>query len=597
MARYVNPEICARDYGVPLNCTIEYLDSQNKTVASLGGTFPGGFDGDPDIAGIGVLGAFVTVTIFSVVLSIGNTLWWISKNVLHWKSRLSVEEKSEKKWQISVSGFFETLVLTCSDQQIFTGGAYAITLRYAKACSISAYHYNIVTNMLLFTCATHLMAVTIAKHYWQHPYIAALRIGITALVYFITGLILSNQNSSGVNFPTRVPRPGDQYSTMLLSAACFQSGQAGLARDIQNAFNAKDVSTFFTSQIPGFTQYLVMCMFYIIAVMVSVGRFVRRGADHDGRRKRFLEWFKRKFSILFRARRFFYLLFAIYLCGGVAIASWTVQGSFRYIYDLREWVRNSAWISRDMNEKVNEDDPATFGQLVPLLLISLTVFSFLHLLAERLSVKKRRAKMFEEMERKYHHPSDSQDGKPTQVHTGAGYFDQPPTINLDKPTGIGFAVTDLGNMTPETPASNRGTPPGPVYAQSFQPPQPPHLQSRSQTWGSNMTTGTTATQNSNRSVSYSRPHNGSQTFVAQNQQQQAPPPQSDVITPVPSVQVMQSPGQGQFQPAFTAPTAAGGYTVIYTATPPVGTANVIHTAPSGGMGAIATPGYSNGHMQ
>ncbi|KAM7199960.1 hypothetical protein V8F33_004134 [Rhypophila sp. PSN 637] len=595
MARYVNPEICARDYGVPLNCTIEYLDSQNKTVASLGSTFPGGFDGDPDIAGIGVLGAFVTVTICSVILSIGNTLWWISKNVLHWKSRLSVEEKSEKKWQISVSGFFETLVLTCSDQQIFTGGAYAITLRYAKACSISAYHYNIVTNMLLFTCATHLMAVTIAKHYWQHPYIAALRIGITALVYLITGLILSNQNSSGVNFPTRVPSPGDQYSTMLLSAACFQSGQAGLTRDIQNAFNAKDVSTFFSNQIPGFTQYLVMCMFYIIAVIVSIGRFVRRGADHDGRRKRFLEWFKRTFSILFRARRFFYLVFAIYLCAGVAIASWTVQGSFRYIYDLREWVRNSIWITRDMNERVNEDDPATFGQLVPLLLISLTVFSFLHLLAERLSVKKRRAKMLEEMEKKYHHPSDAQDGKPTQVHTGTGYFDQPPTLNLDKSTGFGFAVTDLGNMTPETPASNRATPP--VYAQSFQTPQPPHLQSRTQTWSSNMTTGTTATQGSNRSVSYSRPHNGSQTSVAQNQQQQTPPPQSDVITPVSSVYVMQSPGHGQFQPAFTAPTAAGGYAVIYTAIPPASTANVVHTAPSGGIGAAATSGYSNGHMQ
>ncbi|KAM7189445.1 hypothetical protein V8F33_010028 [Rhypophila sp. PSN 637] len=576
MARYVNPEICARDYGLPLNCTIEYLDSQNQTVASLGGTFPGGFDGDPDVAGIGVLGAFVTVTIFSVILSIGNTLWWISKNVLHWKSRLSVEEKSEKKWQISVSGFFETLVLACSDQQIFTGGAYAITLRYAKACSISAYHYNIVSNMLLFTCATHLMAVTIAKHYWQHPYIAALRIGITALVYLITGLILSNQNSSGVNFPTRVPSPGDQYSTMLLRAACFQYGQAGLTRDIQNAFNAKDVSTFFGNQIPGFTQYLVMCMFYIIA----------------GLRKRFLEWFKRTFSIFFRARRFFYLLFAIYLCAGVAIASWTVQGSFRYIYDLREWVRNSIWITRDMNERVNEDDPATVGQLVPLLLISLTVFSFLHLLAERLSVKKRRAKMLEEMEKKYHHPSDSQDGKPTQVHTGTGYFDQPPTLDLDKSTGIAFAVRDLGNMTPKTPASNHATPP--VYAQSFQPPQPPHLQSRTQTWSSNMTTGTTATQGSDRSVSYSRPHDGSQASVAQNQQQQPPPPpQGDIIAPVPT----ESPGQGQFQPAFTAPTAAGGYAVIYTAIPPASTANVVHTTPSGGIGAAATPGYSNGHMQ
>ena len=117
------------------------------------------------------------------------------------------KEEDTKKWQISVSGFFETLVITCSDQQVFTGGAYAITLRYATACTISAYHYNIVTNMLLFTCATHLMSVTIAKHYWQHPYVAALRIAITTLVYIITGVIMSNQNSSSNKFPTQVPSP------------------------------------------------------------------------------------------------------------------------------------------------------------------------------------------------------------------------------------------------------------------------------------------------------------------------------------------------------------------------------------------------------
>ncbi|KAM7190804.1 hypothetical protein V8F20_009600 [Naviculisporaceae sp. PSN 640] len=614
MARYVNPEICSRYYGINLNCTIDYSDPENKTVSSLGGIGHGGFDGDPDIAGIGVLGAFVTVTIFSVVLSIGNTVWWIMKNVLHWKTRISVEEKADKKWQLSLSGFFETLVLTCSDQQIFTGGAYAITLRYAKACSISAYHYNVVTNMLLFTCATHLMAVTIAKHYWQHPYIAALRIAITSLVYLITGLILSNQNSSGVNFPTKVPDLNDKYSTMLLPAACFQSGEAGLAQDIQNAFNAKDVNTFFSNQIPGFTQYLVMCMFYIVAVFVSTGRFIRRGADHNGKRKRFLEWFKRRFSLLFRARRFFYLLFAIYLMAGVGIAAWTVQAAFRYIYDLRYWVRHSDWQNKDGNGKASEDDPTTFGQLVPMLLISLTVFSFLHLLAERLSVKRRQAKQWEQTHNQKQHSSDgnSKEGKVTQLNSSNDYFGQLPPINADKSSGIGFAVTEFGNVTPS------GSTPG-VYAQGMQPPQPPHLQSRSQTWASNMTAGTTVTQGSNRSVSYSRPHNGSQTFVGQQQPQhqqpqhqqsqqlqsqqlqpQQPQPQSsqqqqqqqqqsqaDIITPAPSTsqfQIIQNPSQTQFQPIYTAQPVAGadgaGYTVYYSTAPPnVDLSNVVPVAP------------------
>ena len=99
------------------------------------------------------------------------------------------------------------LVITCSDQQVFTGGAYAITLRFSKGCSISAYHYNIVGNMLLITCATHLMAVTIGKHYWEHPFLASLRVVITTAVFVATGVFLSNQGmaaGSQLGFPTEV---------------------------------------------------------------------------------------------------------------------------------------------------------------------------------------------------------------------------------------------------------------------------------------------------------------------------------------------------------------------------------------------------------
>ena len=225
------------------------------------------------------------------------------------------------------------------------------------------------------------MSVTIAKHYWQHPYVAALRIAITTLVYIITGIILSNQNSNSNDFPTRVPSQDDVFNPMLLPAACFQSAGSGLTSDIQNAFHSDSAQGFFTKQIPGFTEYLVMAMFYILAVIISIGRFIRRGTDHDGKRNRFVKMLKRNLGLLFRAKRFFYLLFAVYLIAGIAIACWTVQGSFRYIYDLRIWVGQSKWIKQDGNGENSENDPATFGQLVPLLLMALTVFSFLHLLA------------------------------------------------------------------------------------------------------------------------------------------------------------------------------------------------------------------------
>lgn len=56
MARYVSPEICLA-LGEKLNCDIIYTDSKNTTVLSFGGIEAGQFEGDPDIAGIGVRGS------------------------------------------------------------------------------------------------------------------------------------------------------------------------------------------------------------------------------------------------------------------------------------------------------------------------------------------------------------------------------------------------------------------------------------------------------------------------------------------------------------------------------------------------------------
>lgn len=235
-------------------------------------------------------------------------------------------EKALKNWQISIAGIFEVLVVTCSDQQVFTGGAYAITLRYAKACSISAYHYNIVANILLVTCATHLMAVTVARHYWQHPYVGVLRITVTTLVFVITGVLLSNQGSGSLGFPTEIPSHMDQYSPMLLPAACFQTGNSKFDQEIKKAVKAGSAKAFFTGQIHGWTNYLIMFLFYLIAVGVSLGRVIRRGMGRNGRRKRFVAGLEKVFPFLFRIKRFFYAIFGLYLLAGIALSGWTVAG-------------------------------------------------------------------------------------------------------------------------------------------------------------------------------------------------------------------------------------------------------------------------------
>jgi hypothetical protein len=71
----------------------------------------------------------------------------------------------------TLTDILEALLQSCSDQQIFTGAAYALTLRYWRGCSISAYHYNIVANLMLLTCATHLMSVTIVCGSCMHQFL------------------------------------------------------------------------------------------------------------------------------------------------------------------------------------------------------------------------------------------------------------------------------------------------------------------------------------------------------------------------------------------------------------------------------------------
>lgn len=244
---------------------------------------------------------------------------------------------------LSVSVILESLIGTCSDQQVFTGGAYAIALRFAKACTVSAYHYNVVANILLVTCATHLMAVTVSRNYWEQPFVSALRIAVTTLVYVITGILLSNQGSGSLNFPTEVPPSAATYSPILLPAACFQSGDFRFGNEIEKALRTGSLAEFFGGQIHGWTNYLIMFLFYIVAVLVSLGRLIRRGRAKEGKRKWFIEKLEKMFPPLFRAKRFFYALFSLYLIVGFTVSLWTVVAAGLYVFQLRRWVDESGW--------------------------------------------------------------------------------------------------------------------------------------------------------------------------------------------------------------------------------------------------------------
>jgi hypothetical protein len=270
--------------------------------------------------------------------------------------------------------------MSCSDQQIFTSAAYAITLKYAQGCSISAYHYNIVGNMMLMTCATHLMSVTVVSQYWKHPLLAIVRILVVTGLYIATGLLLSNQNASQTpRWPTDVPKGDETDSLLVLPAACFQPDSAGalnetLSQSFESAhafFDSTLLKSTPNNKIVGWNFFILMVLWYGFAIIAEVFRL----------------WYHRRKHVVHHLRgqrkglaRWAYYAFWFYQFAGAAFCTIAVGFSFNYIRRLRNWMSESGWMERDKVGRDLESDSTTFGQLVPIFLTLLTLFAFCQML-------------------------------------------------------------------------------------------------------------------------------------------------------------------------------------------------------------------------
>ena len=131
MGTIISRPQCAA-FGIVPDCS--HSQDADGNFTNIGGLSKGQFQGDADIAGIGIVGAFLAVSGFAMFMSILDIFWQMAK-LFGLKSRHSgsaTQWRVERKGGPSFSDICETLVLSCSDQQIFTGAAYAVTLRYCK---------------------------------------------------------------------------------------------------------------------------------------------------------------------------------------------------------------------------------------------------------------------------------------------------------------------------------------------------------------------------------------------------------------------------------------------------------------------------------
>ncbi|KAI0381695.1 hypothetical protein F5Y04DRAFT_255081 [Hypomontagnella monticulosa] len=448
MGSYISKDTCLAQYNISMDCTVaghNTTDSNGKIIVQapftrIGNYTKGSFPGDPDIAGIGILGVFVAVTSFALALGVMSACWQMAK-IWKWKKRHETPRK-ERQDRTSFSDILEALILVASDQQVFTGAAYALTLRYWRGCTISAYHYNIVANMMLLTCATHLVSVTIVRNYWKFPWLALLRIGCITFVFIATGLLMTNQNAdTDMDFPTGIPNANETDSAIFLPAACFQVGGPTALSTFRETTSSAD--TFFKdniaastprNKIQGFNLYIISLLYYALAIIAESIRFIKRGEDTPGPRK----WICDKFGMCFRAgtiqRGVMNTIYLFYIFLGVGISCAVTIISAQYIFNLRAWVNKSGWIQPE-NGQNPENDAKSFGQLVPIFSSALIVFGFAQIISEKCTQHRNR--------------KGKDNEAPVQYYDGYAYNMVPPAVpEKDQGGYFGMASVSTNSLPP-----------------------------------------------------------------------------------------------------------------------------------------------------
>jgi hypothetical protein len=189
-----------------------------------------------------------------------------------------------------------------SDQQLLSG----ISLLFAAnllACTISAYHYNLICTMLLLSLVTHLNAlVSIPDFFHKNRVMAAFR-----LVGFVVQIALSNIFLSARN-STQFPYTAS--SLAILPAACFENMDAihdlgagdflDFAQNITtgsaegkaaNGTQIWDNVVAETSKKSGLGEYVTVMIFLCVTIIVLIVDGLDGIAAHDTKVSKWKFWF------------------------------------------------------------------------------------------------------------------------------------------------------------------------------------------------------------------------------------------------------------------------------------------------------------------
>lgn len=258
----------------------------------------------------------------------------------------------------------EAFLLGLSDTQLVTGLALMIVTEFNMTCSISAYHYDLVCDMVLMSLIVHLCSMTVIEHYFDVWYLASVRILLIGGNFILGCLLFIHRayKDFPVGLPSQSPAQQEGINSTLITGDSFNKTSIVGASLVLPAVCFMDNSTITTStnqdasSIVGFVEYLLLFIFFAAAVILSI---MHTHFFKLGRPFKTLHW-------------------TYILRGAMSVAAF---GASIYIINhvvaFQAWMRDSGWFGDDDGEYSMD----SFGQIVPLVLLTLPFLALLEAMA------------------------------------------------------------------------------------------------------------------------------------------------------------------------------------------------------------------------
>ncbi|KAH8168492.1 hypothetical protein LIA77_11756 [Sarocladium implicatum] len=369
MGQRISVERCYANFGVKSVC------DYNETWS--GEHEKGHVPTEPDIAGVGVVYSFIAVTGFAALMSVCMLSWngFVALKARHDKRHVKDVLHGTSILGLDLAAICDKLITACSDQQIVVGSAYLWGVHSGSGCTTSFYHLIVVSNMIVLSCATHLLCIVASRHYYRNPLIATVRLVLIFVIFGYAGKLMSGGYSEGATkVPAdNMPEDGEGAAIFFLPSPCFMKRSNNLMLKAQwpeelelPEWKEDDIS----SRYMGWEMYLMVVSFTAFAVFITWMKELFRPPPLDCKKgprglRKIVHSRHDIRGFMAKHARWFTIADWVYRVLGVLVATGAIVAAAHAVNFFRSWAHRTGWLEvEDGDTQSEESDINDLGQLL-----------------------------------------------------------------------------------------------------------------------------------------------------------------------------------------------------------------------------------------